>query len=411
MEPPRGTERPRPYPSLTDDASADVVVIGGGLTGILTAHELSQAGKSVLVLEQDVIGGGATARTTAFLTQSVDTGLEDLVRMYGEDGARRVWRSGADAIRRIRDIAERFSIPCDFQRCAGRVYARNERELRVLRTEAAVAQRLGFTTHIRSDDALRFPNAGYMELPDQAMFRPSPFLHVLAAELTRRGVRIHEHTTAAALSGDGPVRVTTASGATVSAADAVVATYRPFNDPGPTHFKKGIYRSYVLEARMGGTAIPAGIYWNLNRPYDYFRVDLCGDGARIVIGGADHRRELPVSTRASYAAVERTLRTIVGPSYRIIRRWHGPIIESSDGIPLIGRYAPHRYVATAYSGNGMTYAMTAAGIFRDALTGQENPYAALYDPARRLRLRRLLIKGRDYLQEFLGGAFKRWTLR
>jgi glycine/D-amino acid oxidase-like deaminating enzyme len=396
------------YPRLEQDTTADVVIVGGGLAGMLTAYTLSRSGKSVILLEKDILGGGATMLTTAFLTQAIDTGLPDLIAMYGLEGARLVWQSGIDAIAQLKHIVRDQSLDCELVPCSARVYARTNAEYDALREESTAARRLGFPTTLLRDDALHFPNAGYLELPNQAKFHPLRFLRLLAAHLAKQGVRIHEQTSVAAVSEHGPVKVTTASGHTVTAADVVVTTYLPFNNPRQTHFKKGKYRSYVLEIHRPRSDIPEGIYWDLYRPYHYFRIDREGADDRIIVGGADHRQELPVSARKSFDAVERFIRGVIGTaSYHVDRRWSGPIIESSDGLPLIGAYAPHRYVATAFSGNGMTYAMVGAMLFRDLLSGADTPWKKLYDPKRSiLKPRRLMIKGRDYLQEFFGGAVR-----
>ncbi len=386
---------------------ADVVVIGGGLTGVLTTYLLVRAGKKVVLVERDTLGGGTTELTTAFLTQSIDTALTDLVRMFGEDGARMVWQSGADAIRELERIAIEHGADSEMMPCSARVYAKDTKELEELKREADVARQLGFEVSLKHDGALHFSNAGYMEIPGQAKFHPVRFLQLVAAKAAELGAVIHEHTEVVSLSEDGNAVATTVSGNMVHAHDVVVTTYAPFNNPRATHFKKGIYQSYVLEVHTAHTQIPEGIYWDTHRPYNYFRIDRQADGDRIIVGGADHRRELPVSRKKSFRALERYLKGVLGDTpYHIIRTWSGPIIEASDGLPLIGEYAPHRYVATAFSGNGMTYAMVAALLMRDTLTGIKNPWVNLYDPKRPLKLYRLLIKGRDYIQEFFGGAVK-----
>ena len=392
------------YGRLQGNEQADVVIIGGGLTGVLCAYLLSEVGKSVVLLEKGTLGEGATAHTTAFVSQSIDTALADLTSMFGADGARMVWAAGAAAIGEIARIAQDESIACELVRCPARVYAKSPRQYRTLQAEADAASRLGFAVSLRKDGALHFPNEGYLEVPDQAKFHPLQFLYRLAAHAARAGVRIHEHTEVAGLSESGEIVVTAAGGATVRAGDVIVATHLPFNNPKATHFKKGVYRSYVLEAHTGTTGIPEGIYWDLNRPYDYFRVDRWDDGDRIIVGGADHRQEIPVPRSNINRVLERNLKDILGDAaYRVIRTWSGPIIESSDGLPLIGEYAPHRYVATAFSGNGMTYAAVSAMVFRDLITGRTNPWAGLFDPKRSLKPYRLWRKGLDYVREFAGG--------
>lgn len=397
------------YPALEKDVHTDVVVIGGGLAGVLTAYLLAGAGKKVVLLERDTLGGGVTAGTTAFLTQSIDTALSDMIDMFGVDGARKVWRSGAEAIADFQRIAADTGDTCEMTICPARVYAKDKEEFEELKTEAQAANRLGFPVELKHDGALSFPNAGYLEIPGQAKFDPLLFLRQVSQRAAQSGVDIYEHTEVATLSETGEVVVTTTSGAVVRARDAVVTTHLPFNNPKPTHFKKGPYESYVIEAHTAGVRIPEGIYWDMQRPFIYFRVDRWDDGDRIILGGADHRREIPVSKAKCFSSLEVSLKNLLGGTpYRIIRTWAGPIIESVDGLPLIGPYAPHRYVATAFSGNGMTYAMVSATLFRDRITGAVNPYAELYDPKRSPKISNILLKAREYIGEFFGGAFKSW---
>jgi glycine/D-amino acid oxidase-like deaminating enzyme len=99
-------------------------------------------------------------------------------------------------------------------------------------------------------------------------------------------------------------------------------------------------------------------------PYNYLRVDeMAGQKDRLMVGGADHRSELKMPADKNYKALKEYM-SHLSPnlSARVLRKWRGGILESSDGLPLIGETAPRRYVATAFSGNGMTYAALAGWI-------------------------------------------------
>lgn len=89
-----------------------------------------------------------------------------------------------------------------------------------------------------------------------------------------------------------------------------------------------------------------------------------------------------------------------------MRKWKGNILEPSDGLALIGETMPRHYVATAFSGNGMTYSALAGWIISDSLLGRNNPYKDVYDPKRRLEVKAVIYKARDYTAELFGGALK-----
>ena len=107
---------PPGHPALTKDVNAEVVIVGGGLAGTLSAYLLSKAGKSVVLLEKKDIANSVTAYTTAWLNCVIDTDLQDLVKMYTPEGAGKIWHSGMEAIALIEKIIEDEKIDCDFSR-------------------------------------------------------------------------------------------------------------------------------------------------------------------------------------------------------------------------------------------------------------------------------------------------------
>ncbi len=92
--------------------------------------------------------------------------------------------------------------------------------------------------------------------------------------------------------------------------------------------------------------------------------------------------------------------------YKIIKKWSGPILEPSDGLALIGEIEPKYYVATGFSGNGMTYSAIAAMMFKDLISRKKSKWTPIYDPKRPLLSKKTVYKAKDYLEEFAGGALK-----
>ena len=236
-------------------------------------------------------------------------------------------------------------------------------------------------------NTLPFEQYGFLEVKDQAKFHPLKFLSGVAEIVAASGGKIFEHSKALSLKeGPGVSTVKLAAGS-VMAKDVIVATYAPFNNPRIGKYKKGMYSSYVFEIRLPEGIFPEGLYWDTESPYHYFRIDRRGAFDRMILGGEDHRSELPVSQKKKFDALEKYLAGLLGGrSYEILRKWIGAVLEPASGLPLIGAYKPHQFVATAFSGNGMTYAMVSALIFRDLILGQKNPWIHIFD--RHLRPRK-----------------------
>jgi glycine/D-amino acid oxidase-like deaminating enzyme len=168
-----------------------------------------------------------------------------------------------------------------------------------------------------------------------------------------------------------------------------------------------MYKSYVLETKIEDGLIAEGMYLDVNNPYHYFRIDKGQDQDRMIIGGEDVKAIFKVDKDKSFGALQEYLRSILsGIKFEITKQWSGPILEPSDGIALIGETYPNEYVATAFSGNGMTYAAISANIISDLILGQTNAYARLYDPKRIPNIKQLVLKGVDYVEEALGAAAK-----
>jgi glycine/D-amino acid oxidase-like deaminating enzyme len=79
-------------PALTQDTNADVLIIGGGITGVTSVYLLSKSGKSVVLLEKAGLAGAETLHTTAHISYPTDVRLGDLIKDFGRDHAQAVWR-------------------------------------------------------------------------------------------------------------------------------------------------------------------------------------------------------------------------------------------------------------------------------------------------------------------------------
>src|SRR4030095_3186563 len=138
----------RKFPKLQRNISADVIIIGAGITGITAAYLLKKAGSTVALVERERVASIDTGHTTAHLTYVTDVEIQELVRNFGEDHAQAAWDAGAAAINEIETIVEEEGIKCEFARVPAylltRLVASSKKEASSLKKEADRAAELGF---------------------------------------------------------------------------------------------------------------------------------------------------------------------------------------------------------------------------------------------------------------------------
>jgi Rieske Fe-S protein len=168
----------------------------------------------------------------------------------------------------------------------------------------------------------------------------------------------------------------------ITAKDVLVLTNSPVSAKLAFHTRVAAYRTYALALRLG-SEFPEALFWDLDDPYHYVRKHESRAGSFVIVGGEDHKTGERDDSSASYQALGEWAATHFGP-LEVAARWSGQVLEPADGLPFIGKNADgeHVYTATGFSGNGLTFGTLAAMMLADAVLGQENPWAELYDANR-----------------------------
>lgn len=387
------------FPQLTSNGDYDVVVVGGGITGLTTAARLKAAGKTVCVLERNRIGGGETGHTSAHLAAMQDLKLTEIANSFGKDVARLVWAAGVIAIDTIEAIVHQQSIHCGFQRIPGILHAafggtRDERS--DLRNEAEFAQELHIDCQYR-DNIVGLEKPGVV-FADQARFHPVQYLDALAQSIPGAGCNVFENAEVESVEGEPPV--VKVGNHSLRCGHVVLATHVPMMGKTgliyATLMQSKIYpySTYVVQGTAPAGRIPDALLWDTNDPYYYTRL-IPGEAADTVIfGGADHKTGQVVETEKQFAQVESTLLDQF-PFVDVTGRWSGQVIETNDGLPYIGETAKHQFAATGFSGNGLTFGTLAGLMACDWVLGRENPWQKLFSVDRK----NLWAGTWDYLKE------------
>src|ERR1700704_3226385 len=128
---------------LQGDERCDVVVIGSGIAGLSTAYELSQRGRSVIVIDRGPIAGGMTARTSAHLAPLCDDLMSEMQKIKGEQASKLFYESQAAAVDRIEETQKNEKIACDFRRLDGFLFQGDHMPADVLEQEFDAVRAVG----------------------------------------------------------------------------------------------------------------------------------------------------------------------------------------------------------------------------------------------------------------------------
>jgi glycine/D-amino acid oxidase-like deaminating enzyme/nitrite reductase/ring-hydroxylating ferredoxin subunit len=402
------TARVPHYPPLASDATADVCVVGAGISGLTAAYLLAKEGKNVIVLDDSGVGDGQTGRTSAHLASALDDRFEEIRKWHGDEGVQMAYRSHATAIDTIERISREENIDCDFARLDGYLFlsedhkkddpSQLDREWEEARFAGADVHKVDRLPLESLDDgpALRFANQG--------RFHPMKYLAGLCRAIEAKGGKIYcgSHVNDAQ-GGDvekGELcKVTTDDEVTVQAKAIVVATNTPapINDWAGVYTKQGSYRTYILTFRIPRGAVPDALYWDTGepskdstqQPYHYVRVDQ-GDesGDLLVVGGEDHRVGLMDKHDGDpFVELEKWSRDRFPMAGEIAYRWSGQVQEPQDGLGFIGvapTKKPNVYVITGDSGMGLTHGTLGAILVTDLIMRRQNAWQKLYEPTRKM---------------------------
>ncbi len=351
------------FDSLSGDINTDVLIIGGGMSGILCAYLLKMKGLDCVLVEQNEILSGVTKNTTAKITVQHGLIYSTIFKRYGLEKTQLYYQSQKAGLNKLISLAEKTD--ADLEMCNSVVYSINNRD--IIEKEAEVLGNIGCKADICETTELPLETAGAVKVFEQAKIHPLKLAFGLAKDL-----KIYENTQVIALHSK---KAFTKHG-TITAKKIIVATHFPFiNKHGAYFMKMYQHRSYVLALE------------NAKEIKDMY-VDATQDGLSfrthnglLLLGGGGHRTG---KNGGGWKALERAKEKHF-PSSRVVEKWATQDCMTLDGIPYIGQYSfltPDLYVATGFNKWGMTSSMVAAMLLADMVCERKSEYEDVYLPSR-----------------------------
>ena len=420
-----------PSEPLSGELDVDVVVVGGGVTGVTGALFLAEGGARVAVLERREIASGATGRNGGFMLAGTHEyyveAVEELTDLYGANGrtmAREAWRIALENHDLMAGLMEKYEIQCDYYRHGSYVLAMKRPDRgshadpleRIIRSYDLL-QEDGFDVEYLAEDRLydlkRSPQlAGALWNKFDGELHPVKYVRGLASAASGLGVRIFENTPVTSIErrGSGGLLVHTPGGRIRT--QHVLLGMNAYTPQLDARYERRIipHRGQVFTTEPVSERLFNGVFY-ANDGWDFWRQlhDGPGEGGRLLFGGGRNhhiraergfhflrRRGRAVRTYRGYKerptrAVQRSNdRTFNGTFPHLAalgrtHRWGGVMGFSYDSSPFVGETeTPGIHIVAGFTGRGNAYATVAARMVSDRLLGRPSAVEDEFDTVKKV---------------------------
>lgn len=352
---------PKPlYRKLDSEINTDILIIGGGMTGLSAAYHLRNSGLDVVLVERGVLADVA-CRGTGVLSPGLDMDFIDFVAKYSPEDVRTIIGAHLSCLRDISGLVSLHNMDCEFITTDALVVAHNLKEVEILRREYSIRKDLGLTCKLLESNIQEYiahPALAVLVLEDQGIFNQSKFIGELS-KICSDNIRFFENTEVLDIQEDADGYVAKTHSGRIRASKIILAGggfNLNFLKPRRNIDK---YTCYVITTRpldkseldsMGwhrGRAL-----WPLGLIYDFAR--LTGDN-RVMVGGEESRINLGSNREKSHFDHLRNFMINLFPSLRdvaIDHSWCGDIYYTKNELPEFGRKG-NIFYSFAYAGNGL----------------------------------------------------------
>jgi glycine/D-amino acid oxidase-like deaminating enzyme/nitrite reductase/ring-hydroxylating ferredoxin subunit len=372
------------YPRLEQSISADILIIGGGITGVTCAYCLAEKGLKPVLIEAGALCDGTTGNTTGKVTVQHGVIYYKIREKYGLEAARDYAASQSSALDFVVNAAEAASIQCQLAQNTAYLYGVNEEELDTLEREYETARKIGIEAALLKDIDFPTGNRALLAYRNQFVFHPVRYVEGLAKAAKEKGALLHCGTKAVRLE-DGDVKtVHCEGGLEIRAKHVAMATQYPFYD-GPNLFYTRLYakRAYGLAVRAKRDW-PDGSYINVGDPSRSIRTHVeMGERILIVVGDGHDTGRGTEDMSLHYENLKKFAEEIAGVE-SVLAMWSAQDYDTPDELPYIGRISDRSniYVAAGFRKWGLSNGTLAGMLIADLIASGNCRYESLFSRTR-----------------------------
>jgi glycine/D-amino acid oxidase-like deaminating enzyme len=372
------------FPSLMENKTCDVLIVGGGITGSLIAHQCITDGYDTILIDKREIANGSTSATTSMLQYEIDIPLYKLSEIIGDEGAVASFKACSDAIDKIENITKQIHSKAGYKSKKSLYFAARKKDVQWLQKEFEARKNSGFSVKwLEASDIFNQyrmdKTYGGILSSKGASIDAFQLVHEILSYNQKKGLQIYDRTELRKVkSGKSFNLVTLSTGATIKAKKIIYCTGYESSNMIKDNFVK-LISTYAIVSEAKPELYKKYnnlLVWNTEDPYIYMRTT---DDGRILIGGEDEEFFDPEKRDNLIANKEQNLlrsfqKYLPETEFKCDFTWAGTFGVTKDGLPYIGEHKgyPNSYFVLGFGGNGITFSVTGMEMVSFWLKGEKH---------------------------------------
>jgi len=372
--------RTKTLPSLKEDIETDILIIGGGITGISTAFYLKNSNLDITLIDSDKIGFGVTSKTTGKLTYLQDT-LTNIKNIYGNQVVKTYIESQKHAIELVKSNVIEYNIKCNFESNSSYIFTTQKKDKEIIKNLDTLLTKTNNQHKKLFKLPIKYPCKLNVKVSDTAVFHPLKYVLALKDICLKNGIKIYEKTKAIDLDKTENGYIVKTMSNKIKAQKIILACHYPFVIiPKLFPFKTHLEKSYV----SAGT-IDKNKMFNAISMKEVHSIRYHSDSKDYIIyAGLSKSLGQNMDNEKNYKDLTWHMQSNLTKDIKY--SWFNYDVMTEDSLPIIGYYKKNNkdlLIGTGYNTWGMTNGTLAGKILSDLVLEKENKYSKLFSPNRK----------------------------
>nr|WP_315155128.1 FAD-binding oxidoreductase [uncultured Flavobacterium sp.] len=373
------------YPSVREDLETEILIVGGGITGSLIAHQCIADGYETVLIDRREIGHGSTSATTSMLQYEIDVPLFQLIDLIGENAAAECYWACHKSIDDLGKIVKQVKSDCGFKKKESLYFSAFQKDVKWLKKEYEARKKIGIPVKWLEADEIekkfQLKNSFGGILSEQGgNIDAFNLTHDILAYNHKKGLKIFDKTdiknTTYKTNG---VTVVTEHGTTIKAKKIIYCNGFESTEIIKDNFVKLLSTYAIVGERFEDeqSYLNETLFWNTAKPYIYLRTT---DDNRLLIGGGDEdfvnaKKRDELLNQKSDKLTKYLKKILPNYDFRMDFVWAGTFGETKDGLPYIGKHPNFQsaYFVLGFGGNGITFSVIGMDLVSQMLKNEKHP--------------------------------------